>query len=141
MIDIENIVQQVLHNCLISDSRYAGVYSVCGLALRLRDLYKWEMGLEPWVEKDPDEVLTWIGIKEEAWDNLAHKDFKALQILNKRFDPFDISGYVAEGDTSARIHLETPNEIFNLVYVFVCVSTVPDAGEGQSVLGVISYSY
>ena len=65
MIRIENIIRQVLHNCAVSDSHYAGLYSICGLALRLRDLYKWENGLAPWVEKEAHEVLNWIGAKEE----------------------------------------------------------------------------
>ena len=65
MIDIEDLTAQVLHNCNLSDSRHAGLYSICGLAMRLRDLYKWEKGLEPWIEKDSTEILTWIGDKVE----------------------------------------------------------------------------
>ena len=58
MIELEQLANQVLHNCYISDSRFAGNYSICGLAMRLRDLYKWENGFEPWLEKDfPDEYL------------------------------------------------------------------------------------
>ena len=57
MFDLNGIVSQVLENCNISDSQHAGVYSICGLALRLRDLYKWEKGLEPWVEDDSVEIL------------------------------------------------------------------------------------
>ena len=59
MTNFQHITAQVQHNCTISDSRYAGLYSVCGLALRLRDQYKWEKGLDPWVEKEPSEVLNW----------------------------------------------------------------------------------
>ena len=62
MIDIEDIIRQVLHNCNLSDSRHAGLYSICGLAMRLRDLYKWENGLAPWIEKDSTEILKWIGL-------------------------------------------------------------------------------
>ena len=51
MLDIEKIKNQVQRNCDISDSKHAGLFSVCGLALRLRDLYKWDNGLAPWVEK------------------------------------------------------------------------------------------
>ena len=60
MFDIDGIIEQVRRNCTICDSRHAGLFSVCGLAMRLRDLYKWEMGLEPWVERDSAEVLKWI---------------------------------------------------------------------------------
>ncbi|MFC1820520.1 Sfum_1244 family protein, partial [Thermodesulfobacteriota bacterium] len=56
------------------------------------DLYKWEKGLDPWVEKDSSEILEWIGKKEEEWDNLADKDFVEISILGKRYDPFDAIG-------------------------------------------------
>jgi len=88
MLEVDPIARQVLQNCAISDSRHAGLYSVCGLALRLRDLYKWEKGLEPWVEEDSSLVLEWIGEKEEEWERLAQKDFADIAILDNRYDPF-----------------------------------------------------
>lgn len=42
MVDINHIAAQVKENCDISDAKYSGIYSVCGLASRLRDFYKWE---------------------------------------------------------------------------------------------------
>ncbi len=92
MFQIEDIADQVLENCNIADSRHAGLYSICGLALRLRDLYKWEHKLDPWIEKDPSEVLKWIGEKEEAWEKLAEKEFKDIRLRGHRFDPFDVKG-------------------------------------------------
>jgi hypothetical protein len=89
MFDLDPIITQVQENCGISDSRYAGIYSICGLALRLRDLYKWDTGLEPWVERDSSEILEWIGKKEQKWDELAEKDFGEITILGHRYDPFD----------------------------------------------------
>ena len=88
VLERKSITDQVLENCTISDSRHAGLYSICGLALRLRDLYKWEKGLDPWVEKDSSEVLEWIGEKEEKWENLAEEEFRDLIILDQRYDPF-----------------------------------------------------
>jgi hypothetical protein len=38
MIDIESFTSQVKRNCNISDAKYRGYYSLCGLLLRLRDL-------------------------------------------------------------------------------------------------------
>jgi hypothetical protein len=92
VLELDAIAEQVLRNCTISDSRYAGLYSICGLALRLRDLYKWEKGLDPWVEKDSSEILGWIGDKEEEWDKLAGKDFGEIAILGSIYDPFDTKG-------------------------------------------------
>ena len=89
MFDLDVITGQVSENCAICDSRHAGLYSVCGLALRLRDLYKWEKGLEPWVEKESSEVLEWIGEKEEKWDLLGDKEFAPITISGIQYDPFE----------------------------------------------------
>jgi Family of unknown function (DUF6866) N-terminal domain/Family of unknown function (DUF6866) C-terminal domain len=92
MFDPKPLIQQVRHNCSISDCRYAGTYSVCGLALRLRDLYKWEKGLEPWVEEDSSVVLEWIGKKEEEWDKLEEQEFAGISLAGRTYDPFDEEG-------------------------------------------------
>ncbi len=89
MIEIDDIINQVLENCDITDAHHAGLYSVCGLALRLRDLYKWEKGLDPWVEKDSSEIIEWIGDKEEKWEKLAEKRLNDITILGIKYDPFD----------------------------------------------------
>ena len=90
MFESKNLIAQIRHNCNISDSRYAGTYSVCGLALRLRDLYKWEKGLEPWVEEDSSVILKWIGEKEEDWDKLDEQEFAPITLDGKTYDPFDV---------------------------------------------------
>ncbi|NQU13167.1 MAG: hypothetical protein HQ561_03420 [Desulfobacteraceae bacterium] len=92
MIEIDNIANQILQNCCICDSRHAGLFSICGLALRLRDLYKWENRLDPWIEKDSSEILEWIGNKEEEWERVESEDFVDITILGNRYGPFDASG-------------------------------------------------
>lgn len=92
MFKTDDIIDQVLKNCDITDSHHAGLYSICGLALRLRDLYKWEKGLDPWVEKDSSEILEWIGNKEQQWDQLTEKPLNDITILGNKYDPFDSSG-------------------------------------------------
>jgi hypothetical protein len=89
MFDIQSFTQQVRRNCDISDAHNAGLYSICGLALRLRDLFKWENRLPPWEEKDSSEVLEWIGAKEETWEQLFESEFTPLSIDGRTFDPFD----------------------------------------------------
>jgi hypothetical protein len=39
MLDLKHLIRQIQRNCDISDAQHGGVFSVCGLALRLRDLY------------------------------------------------------------------------------------------------------
>jgi hypothetical protein len=82
----------VLHNCTVSDAQYAGYYSVCGLALRLRDLYKWENRMAPWVEGEPSRILEWIGEREELWEDIADQEFSPLSIAGRSYDPFDTEG-------------------------------------------------
>ena len=57
--------------------------------MRLRDLYKWEKGLDPWVEKESSEILGWIEAKEKHWEKLAEEDFTDITILGDTYDPFD----------------------------------------------------
>jgi hypothetical protein len=90
--DLDRLIRHVRRNCDISDARHAGMFSICGLALRLRDLFKWEKGLAPWEEGDPAEVLEWIGAREALWETLAGSDFENLPLTGIRFDPFDTAG-------------------------------------------------
>ncbi len=92
MLNIDDLTRQVLHNCNISDAYHAGMFSICGLALRLRDLYKWENGLPAWEESDAAEVLDWIEAKENKWENYTENGFEKLTINAKTFDPFDTVG-------------------------------------------------
>ena len=91
MVDLESITRQILHNCNISDAQHAGLYSTCGLALRLRDMYKWEKRLNPWEEKDSSEILDWIGEKEALWEKLTEAKFADLTIDGRQYDPFNTS--------------------------------------------------
>lgn len=87
--DLNDFSRQVLHNCDVTDARFAGIYSVCGLAMRLRDLYKWEQNIPYWEEGDADAVLNWIGEKEHTWESLMSEAFAPLTLNGDRFDPFD----------------------------------------------------
>ena len=91
-VDLDKVTQQVLYNCDISDGQNAGMFSICGLALRLRDLYKWENKLPPWEERDSADVLAWIEERENRWEQYSEKDFVDLTIGGKNFDPFDTLG-------------------------------------------------
>jgi hypothetical protein len=89
MFKVDALARQIINNCDISDAQHAGLYSTCGLALRLRDLYKWEHRLKPWEEKDSSEILDWIGEKEALWEKLADAKYTDLSIQGKRYDSFD----------------------------------------------------
>jgi hypothetical protein len=87
--DIDHLALQIKHNCDISDAHYAGMFSVCGLALRFRDLYKWEVDLPPWEERDTSSILDWIGEREDRWAGLGEEELSALSFDGLTWDPFD----------------------------------------------------
>jgi len=92
MLDIDHIALQVKHNCNISDARYWGFYSPCGLLLRLRDLYKAEKGLMPWERVSNEEIGEWIEEREAMWMRLGSSDFQDIEVMGRYYKPFDVKG-------------------------------------------------
>jgi hypothetical protein len=89
MLALDPLIQQIQRNCDISDAHHSGIFSICGLALRLRDLFKWQRGMEPWEEGDPAAVLEWIGGREAYWETLAESAPGPLAVNGRPVDPFD----------------------------------------------------
>ena len=87
MTEFKSIIQ---HNCDISDARDNGIYSICTLVLKLRNLYKWENGLEPWQEPESPVLLDWIEAKENYWEEIADHEYMALPVNGVEVDPYDI---------------------------------------------------
>ncbi|MCP3869796.1 MAG: hypothetical protein GY703_17220, partial [Gammaproteobacteria bacterium] len=92
MIAVEDLAAQVQANCDISDAIHAGVFSICGLALRMRDLYKWEKRLPPWKEKAEEDILDWIGRREDVWDDVRESLYQSVEVAGTRYDAFDTAG-------------------------------------------------
>jgi hypothetical protein len=82
------LIQDIQHNCDISDARDHGIYSMCTMILKLRNLYKWENQLQPWEEPVPADLLNWIEAKENGWETIAGESFRLLSISGKTMDPF-----------------------------------------------------
>lgn len=91
-LDIDQLKRQILYNCDVTDAQHSGVYSVCGLVMRLRDLYKWERRLPPWQEDASASVLEWIGDKETRWEGLMETDYLPLTVNGHTLDAFDTAG-------------------------------------------------
>ncbi|KPK00542.1 MAG: hypothetical protein AMJ60_00735 [Desulfobacterales bacterium SG8_35] len=83
-----SLLEIIKHNCDISDARDNGIYSICTLVLKLRNLYKWEHGLEPWQEPDSPVLLDWIAAKEEYWESIHAEPFSDIPINGEGIDPF-----------------------------------------------------
>ncbi len=85
----KTVLETIRHNCDISDARDNGIYSICALVLKLRNLYKWENSLEPWQEPESADLLAWIDRKEKFWQAMAEEPFAPLVLNGTEVEPFD----------------------------------------------------
>lgn len=94
------LIQAVQFNCDVSDARDHGIYSMCTMVLKLRNLYKWEHNLEPWEEPESADLLDWIEDKEHYWATMVDEPFRPLDIKQKEIPPFDLKeiNSVLEGE-------------------------------------------
>lgn len=84
------VLDNIRHNCDISDARDHGMYSMCTMVLKLRNLYKWEKGIQPWEEPETVDLLDWIETKENYWASIAQESYRPLQLSDgQRIDPGD----------------------------------------------------
>jgi hypothetical protein len=90
MIDI--VRQDIKFNCDVSDARFWGHFSICGLLMRYRDLYRSEQGLEPWSVVPRQNISGWIERKEGDWPDLETQGFRSVRLGDSSFDPFDSEG-------------------------------------------------
>lgn len=90
MIDIETLTSLIKRNCNISDARFWGTYSVCGLLLRLRELYRIEKGIRPWERIEQKEIGEWIGERENLWKELEDKDYTDIIVGGNVYNPFEV---------------------------------------------------
>ncbi len=88
--DLQTLIIQVRGNCRIASAGQAGHFSLCGLVLRLRQLYKWEHHLPPWQEPDPQVALEWVEDQERLWDGLEDRTWQALSLDGATLDPFEV---------------------------------------------------
>jgi len=89
MMGLQPLIEQVRGNCDIASAGQAGHFSLCGLLLRLRQLYKWEHRYKPWREPESGAVLAWIDAKEQGWNLLEEADWQPLHWEEQTFEPFE----------------------------------------------------
>ena len=85
-----SVIRQVEANCELASGFQAGFFSLCGLLLRLRLLYKWKHDLPPWREPEPDAVLAWVASQESTWDAREGESWQELRLNGLAVDPFDV---------------------------------------------------
>jgi hypothetical protein len=90
MIDLKALISSVKKNCNISDAKYWGYYSLCGLLLRLRELYQSERGLRPWERINQEEISEWISERENLWKELEDKGFEDITTGEQVYGSFEV---------------------------------------------------
>ncbi len=88
--DLEGFIKQVKLNCTISDAKFWGYYSVCGLLMRMRELYLNEHSLMPWDSAPTDEISRWVSGREAQWRDLEDEGLHEIAAGQRLFDPFDV---------------------------------------------------
>lgn len=92
LMDIEELIRQVKHNCNISDAKYWGYYSICGLLMRMRELYFSEHGLMPWEYVEMARIASWLQARESRWQEIEDNTLADIALEGGRFSAFDIEG-------------------------------------------------
>jgi hypothetical protein len=87
---LSRLKDDIKFNCDVSDARYWGYYSICGLLLRYRDLYRSEQGFKPWTNINREDIGAWIQSKEGRWPELEKEEFRLVSVAGKQFDPFAV---------------------------------------------------
>ena len=90
MASIDSLAPQVKRNCNISDARFWDSYSLCGLLLRLRELYRSESGIKPWMKISQEAIGNWIDTREALWHELRKEELQNIEIDRQEYGPFDI---------------------------------------------------
>ncbi len=89
--NIDNLANQIKRNCDISDAKFWGYFSLCGLLLRLRELYKSEYNIKPWSSINQKDIGEWINAKEALWVKIEEDNFNNIDINGFSINPFEVS--------------------------------------------------
>jgi Family of unknown function (DUF6866) N-terminal domain/Family of unknown function (DUF6866) C-terminal domain len=86
---LQEILPAIRGNCAISDATHSGLYSLCGLFLRLKDHFLWEQGLAPWDPLPQERLLSWIDQREALWTRCSQTPLESITIKNRTYDYLD----------------------------------------------------
>ncbi len=86
---MNRFIEQVQHNCHISDAQYAGNYTLCIYLLKMREYYRWEKQL-PFSQKlDNSDIGQWLTEREALWDKIDEQPVTDLHIDGEKFRPYE----------------------------------------------------
>lgn len=84
-----SLINDVQHNCNISDAKHAGNYTLCVYLLKMREYYRWENKQRFNDELSQDNIGQWLSQREAMWEELENEDYKPLRINDTAYNPFD----------------------------------------------------
>ncbi len=86
---MQDLIDSVQHNCDIVDARHGSDYGICTYLLKMRELYRWQLGLPLGARLGKDEVGDWLSRREDHLESLEQAEFVQLRIGDRVVDPFD----------------------------------------------------
>jgi hypothetical protein len=89
--NLDSLISRIKRNCNISDARFWGEYSICGLLLKLRELFRSERGLKLWESIPHKEISEWMSDREVLWKELHDKDLEDIVIGETVYGPFEVA--------------------------------------------------
>lgn len=89
MTDQKTISDTVQKNCHISDSQFAGDYTLCVYLLKMREFYRWEKDLPYGSPLPSKDIGLWLTEREELWETFEEMEYIPIVLDNKEFDPFE----------------------------------------------------
>ncbi len=92
MTPIQPLCERVQINCDIADARHAGALTMCVYLLKMREYFRWEMGLDFTATLPNEAVGRWIQEREERWEKLGEEPYRPVPIQGREYDPFDAEG-------------------------------------------------
>jgi hypothetical protein len=99
---LDRLAQTVQHNCHIADARHASDYTMCVYLLKMREYYRWEMGLPFTQSLSNREVGDWLVARESLWQALEGEDYRPIETAGAAYDCFDAEA-INEALTSERL--------------------------------------
>ncbi len=76
-------------NCDIADAHHAGALTMCVYLLKMREYFRWEMGLDFEAPLPRQALGQWIQEREQRWEELDEAAYRPVQICGQEYDPFD----------------------------------------------------
>jgi hypothetical protein len=89
-VPLERVVAGVRANCHVSDARHARNLTLCTYLLEMRDLYRWEHGIDVGEPLPRADVGAWIAAREALWESLGDASYEPIPTGSAAADPFAV---------------------------------------------------